>query len=90
MAEVRISSTELVRTIGEVLGRIRFRRDTFIVEKNGKPVAVLAPYAGKRPGGVEEALRAWCEAGAPDVDFADLLEKIGRDDKALEDPWDSR
>jgi len=90
MAEIRISSTELARTIGDVLGRIRFRRDTFIVEKNGKPVAVLAPYAGKRPMRLAEALRAWCEAGVPDVDFADLLEKIGSDDKPPEDPWESR
>ena len=90
MAEIRITSTELARTIGDVLGRLRFRGDSFIVEKNGKPVAILAPYAGKSPHPLGEALQAWCEAGSPDADFADLLEKIGREDTPPEDPWASR
>jgi hypothetical protein len=36
--ELRISATDLARKLGEVLGTIRFRRDTFVVERNGEAV----------------------------------------------------
>lgn len=89
MSEIRISSTELPRTIGEVLGRLKYRRDSFIVEKSGKPVALLSPYPGPRSRGLKEVLGAWVMAGERDEDFADLLEEVGRADPPLEDPWAS-
>jgi hypothetical protein len=76
MAETRISSTELARTLGDVLGRLRLGGDSFIVEQDGKPVAILGPHFVKGPQPVGEALQAWCEAAPPDADFAELLEEI--------------
>ena len=90
MSEIRISSTELARSIGDVLGRLRFRGDSFIVEKNGTPVAILSPYPGEPGRGLRNALRSWIDAGEPDDELGDLLEEVGRRDPLPEDPWESR
>lgn len=89
MSEIRISSTDLVRSIGDVLGRLRYRGESFVIEKNGAPVAILAPYPEERKSSLREILRSWVEAGQPDMELADMLEEIGRGDRPPEDPWES-
>ena len=52
--ESKISATELARQLGHILGRVRFRRDVFVVERNGQPVARLVPLPrsiGHQPTG---------------------------------------
>ena len=90
MSEVRISSTELARSIGEILGRLRYGGETFIIERNGKPIAVLSPYPADGKRSLREIAREWIEADENDPGFADVLEDIGRADAPLEDPWESR
>jgi len=87
--EHRISSTELARNLGDVLGRVRYLGDTFIVERNGDPVARLSPVPDASPSTVREALRAWGEAGEPDAAFARDLEWVEAADREPEDPWGS-
>jgi hypothetical protein len=89
MSEIRISSTELARSIGDILGRVRYRGDSFVVEKSGSPIAILAPYPGKPKRCIKDVLRSWVDAGERDAEFADLLEEIGRRDTPPEDPWES-
>ena len=89
MAEIHISSTELARSIGDVLGRLRYRGDSFIIEKNGTPVARLAPYPGEQRSSLKDIVRTWMEAGEHDETLADLLEEVGRNDRPPEDPWES-
>ena len=86
--EYRISATELARRLGDVLGRIRYRRDVFTIERNGSPVAVLAPIPGAPQGTVREALGAWMH-GPADPDFASDLERVNRADEIQGNPWDS-
>lgn len=86
--EHRISATELARRLGDVLGRVRYRGDSFVIERNGKPVARLTPLAGEACT-LREALGAWSAAGDPDASFADALEAIGAADRPPELPWAS-
>ncbi len=90
MTEIRISSTELARSIGEILGRLRFRGDSFIIERNGRPIARLTSYAAEQHRGLRETLRAWVEAGPQDEELADLLDEVGRHDELPENPWEPR
>ena len=83
--EHRISATELARHLAVVLGRIRFRGERFVVERNGAPVARLEPVAGLPQVTVREALAIW-QAGEPDPAFAAALERIGAADRSLENP----
>ena len=84
----RISATELARKLGDVLGRVRYRGESFIVERNGTPVARLEPVAGATLATVRDALTLW-RAGKPDLQLADALERVGSADRAPEDPWAS-
>ena len=84
-----MSATELARRLGDVLGRVRYRRDTFIVERNGQPIARLVPW-GPADDSLAEGLRAWREAGpTPDPTFADDLARVNAADRPQRDPWAS-
>jgi prevent-host-death family protein len=87
--EHRISATELARRLGDVLGRVRYRGDSFLVERNGDPVARLVPFTGGSATSLREAFAAWRAAGKPESDFADDLERVGAADRPPEDPWAS-
>jgi antitoxin (DNA-binding transcriptional repressor) of toxin-antitoxin stability system len=82
-----ISATALARQLGDVLGRVRYRGDCFIVERSGVPVARIEPTAPLSEGNIGEALRAWRDAAEPDPDFADDLERVGAHDMPPRDPW---
>jgi antitoxin (DNA-binding transcriptional repressor) of toxin-antitoxin stability system len=86
--ERRISATELARRLGDVLGRIRYRGERFVVERNGTPVARLEPVAGGPAVTLREALTAW-RAGGPNPTFVAALERVGAADRPPENPWDS-
>lgn len=86
--EHRISATELARTLGDVLARVRYRGDTFVVERNGAVVARVVPDAEGSPTTVREAFAAWRAAGPPDPEFADILEWVNDQDRPPENPWE--
>lgn len=87
--EQRISATELARRLGDVIGRVRYRGDSFVVERNGEPVARIVPVPGRAPASLGEALAGWQGAGEPDRSFADDLERIGAADRPPRDTWAS-
>ena len=84
-----ISATALARRLGDVLGRIRYRGESFVIERNGVAVARLIPVGTDQHAPVAEALGRWREAGEPDPEFASTLERIGAADRAPGDPWGS-
>jgi prevent-host-death family protein len=85
----RISATELSRTLGDVLGRVRYRHDAFVVERNGDPIARIVPVPDATLTSVLEGLTAWREGGASDPSFADDLERVGDLDRPPSDAWAS-
>jgi prevent-host-death family protein len=87
--EGRISATELARRLGDILGRVRYRGDSFLVERNGDPVARLVPVPGKATTTLREALTAWRGAGRADPAFAADLQRVGDADRPPGDPWAS-
>jgi len=87
--DLPISATELARKLGDVLGRIRYRGETFVVKRNGEPVARIAPLPANNAGSVIEGLRAWREAAPRDEALADDLDRVNRADRPPQNPWDS-
>jgi len=75
--ETIISATVLARRLGDVLGRIRYRSESFVIERNGVPVARMVPAGTDQQAPIVEGLRRWCEAAEPDPEFAAALERIG-------------
>ena len=88
--EHRITATELARSLGDVLGRVRFRNDSFLIERNGDPVARLVPVGEASPTTAREAFRAWLGAAPRDAPFADDLELVGSLDEPPDDRWARR
>jgi hypothetical protein len=84
--EIRITATELARKLGDVLGKIRYRSDSFLVERNGEAIARISPIAGRPGGSLREGLRAWQEAAPGDPRFAEDLENVNRADRPPRSP----
>jgi prevent-host-death family protein len=82
----RISATELARKSGEVLERVRYRGESFLVERNGVPVARLKPVPLAPAATLREAVGAW-RSGGPDAALADALERVGDADRAPANPF---
>ncbi|HWI19885.1 MAG TPA: type II toxin-antitoxin system prevent-host-death family antitoxin [Vicinamibacterales bacterium] len=87
--EMVISATELARKLGDYLARVRYRRDSVLVQKNGVDVARLVPVGDQPVVTVAQALAMWCATAPRDSEFADDLEKVNESDTLPENPWDS-
>ena len=82
-----VTATELARKLGDLLGRVRYRGESFVVERNGVAVARLEPANVASPPALSVALAAWSGSGLPDASFADDLERVNAADKAPKNPW---
>jgi antitoxin (DNA-binding transcriptional repressor) of toxin-antitoxin stability system len=89
MSDVVISATTLARQVGDLLGRIRYRGESFVIERNGVVVARLGPAGPAGPEPLAAALRAWIDAGDPDPEFADTLDQVNAADRIPDNPWES-
>lgn len=87
--EHRVSATELARNVGDVLGKIRYRGDSFVIERNGEPVARIIPLPDRPHGTLREALDAWSDAAGPDPAFADDLDRVSSEDRPPDPSWAS-
>jgi prevent-host-death family protein len=88
--EHTISATELARRLGDVLARVRYRQEAFVVERNGRAVAHIVPVRSEATDAtLAEALTAWSRAAPRDAALADDLERVGAADRPPVNPWDS-
>ena len=83
----RITASELARRLGDILGRIRYRGDAFIIERHDVAIAQIGPVPGAVKATLRDAAVAWTSAPA-DSAFADDLERAGRADRPPRNPWD--
>ena len=82
-----VSATDLARNLGDYLARVRYRRESFVVEKNGKAVAQVVPADEVGAVSMSAAFSAWDSAAPPDPSFAGDLERVAAADRPPEDPW---
>jgi len=88
--EHTIRATDLARNLGDVLSRVHYRRDSFVVWRNGKPVARVVPIEDEAEDAtLGEALSIWCDGPESDPAFADDLDVINASDKPATNPWES-
>jgi prevent-host-death family protein len=88
--EHTISATELARRLGDVLARVRYRQEAFVVERNGRAVAHIVPVRAEATDAtLAEALTAWSRAAPSDAALADDLERVRAADRPPVNPWDS-
>ncbi|MFN8473653.1 MAG: type II toxin-antitoxin system Phd/YefM family antitoxin [Anaerolineae bacterium] len=74
--ETKITATELAKSLSEVLNRIRYRGERFVIQRNGEPVAMLTPAGPGSPVSLRELAEVLAALPPPDDAFADDLEEI--------------
>jgi prevent-host-death family protein len=74
--ESKLTATELAKRLSDVLDRVRYRGERFVVERNGEPVATIAPAAPPVGITVEEFVARVGDLRMPGDGFADDLEAI--------------
>jgi antitoxin (DNA-binding transcriptional repressor) of toxin-antitoxin stability system len=83
-----ISSTHLVRHLGDCLAKVKYGNAHLRITKNNEPIAELRPVPTSSHratwGSVAEALASY----SAEPDFADDLDTVNRADQLPENPWD--
>lgn len=88
--ESTITATELAKRLSDILNRICYRGERFVVERNGEPVATLGPVRVVTGGTVGELFEHLRSLRMPDEDFADDLEAIQAEQPTIDWPeWPS-
>jgi antitoxin (DNA-binding transcriptional repressor) of toxin-antitoxin stability system len=83
-----LSATEASRNFSEILNRVKYRGESFTLERGGEPVAELRPATPTRFTGVD--LTALLRSLPPiDDEFLRTVEEATRAQPALpESPWE--
>jgi prevent-host-death family protein len=71
----RISATEAARSFSELMNRVRYRGESFIVERNGKPICEILPARPPRFTGGELA-KLLRSLPKPDEEYLALVEEL--------------
>ena len=75
VAPTKITATELARNLSDILNRIRYKGETFVVERKGEIIAVLEPSKDARKvRTVGEFARKFGDRTVPEG-FADAIEE---------------
>ena len=74
--EAHLSATDLARSLSDVLNRVRYRGETFIIERNGEPVAALTPPVPTPGCTLADLVSRLGDLDLPGEGFADDLEAI--------------
>ncbi len=82
---IRISASELDRQMNEILNRVYYRRESFIVERFGKEMACIEPVGPSRFATAEEIADRLGDLRVPEG-LADALEEIQKNQPMAEFP----
>ncbi len=84
----RLSATEAARGFSEMLNRVRYRGERFIIERGGVPIGELRPAAPVRFTGAD-LLALLRSLPTVDGEFFDDVESAARNQPRLpESPWE--
>lgn len=88
--ERTITATELARNLSDILNRVRYRGERFVVERNGERVAALGPVNAIKELTLGQLLNRLQTVPPPDDGFADDLELVQRSQPTVALPeWPS-
>jgi antitoxin (DNA-binding transcriptional repressor) of toxin-antitoxin stability system len=76
-AKTRVTATEAARKFSEILNRVAYKGETFVVERSGRPVCEIRP-AEKEGISTQELVEFLRLGPHPDKGYFDTLEEITR------------
>jgi len=85
----RVSATEAVRSFSDLLNRIRYRGEEFVVERAGEPVCRMTPAAPVKILSLRDLASLLREIPKPDAGYASDVRKASRSQKRPpRSPWE--
>ena len=86
----KITATELARSLSDILSRVQYRSESFVIERNGQTVATLKPPDGKPPITLGKLFSRLRERHGPLEGFADDLKAVQASQEKIGPPpeWD--
>ena len=72
----RISATHAARSFAEILNRVKYRGESFIVERNREPMCRIEPVRRRKSVTTDNFAEFWKSLPRPDSKFADDLEEV--------------
>ncbi|MGH2558621.1 MAG: type II toxin-antitoxin system Phd/YefM family antitoxin [Thermomicrobiales bacterium] len=84
-----ITATKLARNLSDILNRVHYKGERFIVERNGQPVAEILPAQPKKIRTLGDLIAIWDTLPKPDDDYWKELAEIQANQPLAEFPeWD--
>jgi antitoxin (DNA-binding transcriptional repressor) of toxin-antitoxin stability system len=88
-AAVRVSATDAARGFSDLVNRVAYQGETFLIERAGKAVCQLGPVPNASCTGAE-LLELLSRLPRPDADFLAAVEESNHDQQPVGDsPWDT-
>lgn len=85
--ESHISATEAARSLSDLLNRVRYRGESFVIVRGGEPVCRIVP-AGPPRCTVADLVRALTSAQRPDAGYLNAVERLSTAQPKLpKGPW---
>jgi antitoxin (DNA-binding transcriptional repressor) of toxin-antitoxin stability system len=86
--DTRVTATQAARTFSNLVNRVRYSGEAFVVERGGEIVCRVVPVVPPVQRTVADLVRLLRVAPRPDERFAEDLEKITRKQPAMpRTPW---
>lgn len=89
--ETKITATELARNLSDILNRVHYKGERFIVVRNGETLAAIGPAEpSKKASTLGDLIQFLKETPLPDPDYAkDVEAAIAAQGKATFPEWPS-
>lgn len=86
----RVTATDAARRFSDLLNRVRYAGESFVIIQGGEEIGLLVPAQPARPVTLRGLLDILASEGAPVPELADDLEAIQKEQPALDEaPWPS-
>jgi antitoxin (DNA-binding transcriptional repressor) of toxin-antitoxin stability system len=84
----KVTATEAVRTFSDLLNRIRYRGEEFVVERAGEPICRMSPAAPTTILTLRDLAALLREIPEPDAGYATDVRRAARSQgRAPRSPW---
>ncbi len=84
----KVSATEAVRTFSDLLNRIRYRGEEFVVERAGEPVCRMMTAAPAKTLTFRDLMSLLREVPKPDAGYASDVRRAARSQgRPTRSPW---
>ncbi|MBW3631989.1 MAG: hypothetical protein KY456_03070 [Chloroflexi bacterium] len=84
--ETTITATQLAKGLSDILNRVRYRGERFLVQRNGETIATIEPLTSMPGITVSELIAKVGDLEMPGDGFADDLEAIQAAQRLVEMP----